>query len=48
VNVTLDQALGALGLLGHIPGIGGRQLDVPLKLPTGHVGGSPDHTAVCS
>jgi phospholipid/cholesterol/gamma-HCH transport system substrate-binding protein len=48
VNITLNQAIGALGLLGHIPGIGGHQLNVPLKLPNGRVGGSPAHTGVCS
>ncbi|MDT4920596.1 MAG: phospholipid/cholesterol/gamma-HCH transport system substrate-binding protein [Pseudonocardiales bacterium] len=48
VNITLDQVLGSLGLLGHIPGIGGHQLDVPLKLPNGRVGGAPVHTGVCS
>lgn len=47
VNVTLDQVLGSLGLLGQIPGVGNRQLNVPLALPNGRVGGSPEHTAVC-
>jgi phospholipid/cholesterol/gamma-HCH transport system substrate-binding protein len=48
VNVTLNQALGSLGLLGQIPGIGNKQLDVPTKLPNGRVGGTSAHTAVCS
>jgi phospholipid/cholesterol/gamma-HCH transport system substrate-binding protein len=48
VNITLDQVLGSLGLLGHIPGLGGKQLDVPLALPNGQVGGTQGQTAVCS
>ena len=48
VDITLNQALGSLGLLGRIPGLGNRQLDVPLALPNGRVGGSSAHTAVCS
>jgi phospholipid/cholesterol/gamma-HCH transport system substrate-binding protein len=48
VTVTLNQMLGSLGLLGRIPGIGGKQLDVPLELPNGQVGGAPAHTGVCS
>jgi phospholipid/cholesterol/gamma-HCH transport system substrate-binding protein len=37
--------LGASGLAGLL---GGTQLDVPLKLPNGRVGGSTQHTGVCS
>jgi len=48
VSITLNQLLGSAGLPLHIPGIGNSQLDVPLKLPNGRVGGSSDHTAVCS
>lgn len=48
VSITLNQLLGSAGLPLHIPGIGNSQLDVPLKLPNGRVGGAPNHTAVCS
>jgi phospholipid/cholesterol/gamma-HCH transport system substrate-binding protein len=47
VNITLDQAIGSLGVAGQIPAFGSRQLDVPLKLPNGRVGGSTQHTGVC-
>jgi hypothetical protein len=51
VNVTLAQTVGALddalpsGLLGAL---GNKQLDVPLALPNGRVGGADVHTGVCS
>jgi phospholipid/cholesterol/gamma-HCH transport system substrate-binding protein len=48
VNVTLDQMLGSLGLIGHVPGLGGKQLDVPLALPNGQVGGTRGHSGVCA
>jgi phospholipid/cholesterol/gamma-HCH transport system substrate-binding protein len=53
VNITLNQVIGSLGdalglpSLPGIPLLGDKQLDVPLKLPNGRVGGSPQHTAVC-
>ena len=48
VNITLNQLVGSLGLLGQIPILGGKQLNVPLKLPNGQVGGAQNHTGVCS
>lgn len=48
VNITPNQVIGSLGLAGQLPILGGRQLDVPLKLPNGRVGGDPTHTGVCS
>ena len=48
VNITLDQILGSAGLPLHIPGVGDDQLDVPLQLPNGRVGGAPRHTSVCA
>jgi phospholipid/cholesterol/gamma-HCH transport system substrate-binding protein len=45
VNITLSQALAGSPLLGAL---GNQQLDVPLQLPSGRVGGSPQHTGVCS
>jgi phospholipid/cholesterol/gamma-HCH transport system substrate-binding protein len=51
VNITLNQVIGSIGSVGlplpPLPG-GNGQLDVPLKLPNGRVGGAPNHTAVCS
>jgi phospholipid/cholesterol/gamma-HCH transport system substrate-binding protein len=48
VNITLNQIIGSLGLPGQIPILGNNQLQVPLKLPNGQVGGAPRHTGVCS
>jgi len=49
VSVTLNQILGAGGLPIQLPGgLGNHQLNVPLDLPNGRVGGPPNHTAVCS
>lgn len=54
VNVTLNQTIGSLtDLLGvpSLPGVpilGDQQGDIPLKLPNGRVGGSPQHTGVCA
>jgi hypothetical protein len=53
VNITLNQVLGSIRSAGiplpplPLPG-GNGQLDVPLKLPNGRVGGAPNDTAVCS
>jgi phospholipid/cholesterol/gamma-HCH transport system substrate-binding protein len=48
VNVTLNQGLGSLGLLGQVPVLGDKQLNLPLKLPNGQVGGARSYTGECS
>jgi phospholipid/cholesterol/gamma-HCH transport system substrate-binding protein len=53
VNITLGQVLGSLESFLHLPPLlanllGSPQLDIPLKLPNGQVGGADTHTAVCS
>jgi hypothetical protein len=54
VNVTLNQSIGSLAdslgvpSLPGIPILGDQQDKVPLKLPNGQVGGSRQHTGVCS
>jgi phospholipid/cholesterol/gamma-HCH transport system substrate-binding protein len=54
VNITVGQVVGALADFLHLPPAlanllpGGPQLDLPLKLPNGQVGGADTHTGVCS
>jgi phospholipid/cholesterol/gamma-HCH transport system substrate-binding protein len=54
VNITLNQSIGSLAdslgvpSLPGIPILGDQQDKVPLKLPNGQVGGSRQHTGVCS
>ena len=53
VGTAVDGLLTALGLpflgpSGLLGALGGQPLDVPLALPNGQVGGSRQHTQVCS
>lgn len=53
VNITPNQVVGSLSELLPLPPAlgnlaGNERLNVPLKLPNGRVGGSTQHTAVCS
>ncbi|HZC72403.1 MAG TPA: MCE family protein [Jatrophihabitans sp.] len=54
VNVTLNQAIGSLTqLLGlpslpGVPALGDQRRRVPLQLPNGRIGGTAQHTGVCS
>jgi phospholipid/cholesterol/gamma-HCH transport system substrate-binding protein len=53
VNITIGQVVGSLVDFLHLPPAiakllpGGPQLNLPLKLPNGQVGGANTHTGVC-